>query len=52
MTVNLWELQEELAEVGPSEANSNDSLFGEQIIKDQGPKLSASFYMVIYLLCV
>ena len=41
---DLWELREELAAVGPSEANSNNSLFGEQIIKDQEPELSASFY--------
>ena len=45
MMANLWELQGELAAVGPSKANSNDSLFGEQIIKDQEPELSASFYM-------
>ena len=44
MTANLWELREEIAEGGPSEANSRDSLFGEQIIKDQEPKLSTSFY--------
>ena len=43
-TANLWELQEEIAEGGPSEANSRDSLFGERIIEDQEPKLSASFY--------
>ena len=43
--VNLWELHEELAEGGPSKVNSNNSLFGEQIIKDQEPKLSASFYV-------
>ena len=42
--VNLWELWEELAVGGPSEANSNDSLFGERIIEDQEPELSASFY--------
>ena len=41
---NLWELQEEIAEGGPSEANSRDSLFGERIIEDQEPRLSASFY--------
>ena len=44
MTANIWELREELAEGGPSKANSNNSLFGEQIIEDQEPKLSASFY--------
>ena len=38
--VNLWELREELAVGGPSEANNNDSLFGERIIKDQKPELS------------
>ena len=43
-TANLWELQEEIAEGGPSEANSRDSLFGERIIEDQEPKLSTSFY--------
>ena len=43
--VNLWELQKEIAEGGPSEANSRDSLFGEQIIEDQEPKLSTSFHM-------
>ena len=43
-TANLWELQEELAAGGPSEANSSDSLFGERIIEDQEPELSASFY--------
>ena len=43
--MNLWELWEELAEVGPSKANSNDSLFGEQIIEDQEPELSTSFYV-------
>ena len=43
-TANLWELREELAEGGPSEANSRDSLFGERIIEDQEPELSASFY--------
>ena len=43
--VNLWELQEELAVGGPSEANSSDSLFGERIIKDQEPELSTSFYV-------
>ena len=32
---NLWELHEELAEGGPSKANSNDSLFGEEIIDDK-----------------
>ena len=42
--VNLWELREELAVGGPSEANSSDSLFGERIIEDQEPELSASFY--------
>ena len=41
---NLWELQEELAVGGPSEANSSDSLSGERIIEDQEPELSASFY--------
>ena len=41
---NPWGLREELAEEGPSETNSRDSLFGEQIIEDQEPKLSASFY--------
>ena len=41
---NLWELREELAAGGPSKVNSNDSLFGERIIKDQEPELSASFY--------
>ena len=41
---NLWELQEELAAGGPSKANSNNSLFGERIIEDQEPELSASFY--------
>ena len=30
---------------GPSEANSSDSLFGEKIIEDQEPELSASFYV-------
>ena len=44
MTANLWGLQEEIAEGGPSKANSRDSLFGEQIIEDQEPELSASFY--------
>ena len=29
---------------GPSKANSSDSLFGERIIEDQEPELSASFY--------
>ena len=43
-TANLWELCEEVAEGGPSEANSTDSLFGERIIEDQEPELSASFY--------
>ena len=43
-TVNLWELREEIAEGGPSKANSKDFLFGERIIEDQEPKLSASFY--------
>ena len=37
---NLWELCEEIAEGGPSEMNSRDSLFGERIIEDQEPKLS------------
>ena len=41
---NPWGLREELAEGGPSETNSRDSLFGEQIIEDQEPELSASFY--------
>ena len=41
---NLWELREELAEGGPSKTNSRDSLFGEQIIEDQEPELSTSFY--------
>ena len=45
MTANLWELWEELAVGGPSEANSSDSLFGGRIIEDQEPELSASFYM-------
>ena len=40
---NLWELCEEIAEGGPSKTSSRDSLFGEQIIKDQ-PELSTSFY--------
>ena len=40
---SLWELREELAVGGPSKANSSDSLFGERIIKDQEPELSASF---------
>ena len=44
MTANLWELQEEIAEGGPSEANSRDTLFGEQILEDK-PELSTSFYM-------
>ena len=44
MLANLWELQEEIAEGGPSKANSRDSLFREQIIEDQEPELSASFY--------
>ena len=43
-TANLWELREELAVGGPSEANSSDSLFGERIIEDQEPELSTSFY--------
>ena len=43
-TANIWELREELAVGGPSEANSSDSLFGERIIEDQEPELSASFY--------
>ena len=42
---NPWGLREELAEGGPSKTNSRDSLFGEQIIEDQEPELSASFYM-------
>ena len=42
--VNLWELQQDIAEEGPSRSNSRDSLFGDQIIKDE-PELSASFYM-------
>ena len=42
--VNLWELWEDLAVGGPSEVNSSDSLFGERIIEDQEPELSASFY--------
>ena len=42
---NLWELREELAVGGPSKANSSDSLFGERIIEDQEPELSASFYV-------
>ena len=43
---NLWELwEEEVAEGGPSGANRRDFLFGEQIIEDQEPELSASFYM-------
>ena len=42
---NLWELHEELAEGGPSKANSNDSLFGEEIIDDKEPELSTSFYV-------
>ena len=37
---NLWELWEEIAEGGPSEANSKDSLFGEWIIEDQEPASS------------
>ena len=41
---NPWGLREELAEGGPSETNSRDSLFGEQIIEDQEPELFASFY--------
>ena len=41
---NLWELQEEIAEGGPSKANSRDSLSGERIIEDQEPKLSTSFH--------
>ena len=44
MTVNLWELWEDIAEEGPSRTNSRDSLFGERIEEDQ-PELSASFYM-------
>ena len=44
MTANLWELWEELAVGGPSEANSNNSLFGERIIEDQEPELFTSFY--------
>ena len=43
--MNLWELREEIAEGGPSKANSRDSLFKEQIIEDQEPKLSTSFYV-------
>ena len=42
--VNLWGLREEIAERGPSEASSRDSLFGEQIIEDQESELSTSFY--------
>ena len=42
---NLWELRKEIAEGGSSKANNRDSLFGEQIIEDQEPKLSASFYV-------
>ena len=41
---NLWELREETTEGRPSRTSSRDSLFGEQIIKDQ-PKLSTSFYV-------
>ena len=41
---NLWELREELAVGRPSKANSSDFLFGERIIEDQEPELSASFY--------
>ena len=42
---NLWKLwEEEQAVGGPSKTNSRDSLFGEQIIEDQEPELSASFY--------
>ena len=44
-TANLWKLREEIAEGGPSKANSRDSLFGEQIVEDQEPELSTSFYM-------
>ena len=43
--MNLWELRGELAAGGPSKANSNNSLFGERIIEDQEPELSASFYV-------
>ena len=43
-TANPWGLQEELVEGEPSKTNSRDSLFGEQIIEDQEPELSASFY--------
>ena len=42
---NLWGLREEIAKGGPSKANSRDSLFGEQIIEDQEPELSTSFYV-------
>ena len=40
---NLWELQEEIAEGGPSKANSRDSLFGEPTVAQKTAPMFVCF---------